>query len=44
MDKKIDECLAVCNKNDGWIVDTSTHRVCKIYNPDSYALFNKYFN
>ena len=42
--KKMDECLAVCNKSDACILNRSTHKVCKIYNPDSYALLNKYFN
>lgn len=42
--KKYDECLAVCNKSDGCIVGRGTHTVCKLTNPDSYALLNKYFN
>ena len=42
--KKMDECLAVCVKSDGCIIDKNTHKICKINNYDSYALLNKYFN
>ena len=43
--KKMDDCLAVCSKSDGCIINNrDTHKICKINNYDSYALFNKYFN
>jgi len=42
--KKMDECLAVCNKSDGCEVNRSTHKICKINNHDSYTILNKYFN
>ena len=42
--KKMDDCLAVCSKSDGCIINRDTHKICKINNYDSYALFNKYFN
>ena len=42
--KKMDECLAVCTKSDGCIINRDTYKICKINNYDSYALFNKHFN
>ena len=42
--KKMDECLALCNKSDGCIINRTTHTVCKVNNNDSYNLLNKYFN
>ena len=41
--KKMDECLVVCTKIDGCSI-RDTHKICKINNYDSYALFNKHFN
>jgi hypothetical protein len=41
--KKMDECLAVCNKSDGCTKYT-IHTLCKVNNNDSYNLLNKYFN
>ena len=40
--KKIDECLKICNKPAG-CSDTDVHKVCKVYNADSYNKLNKYF-
>lgn len=40
--KKMDECLAVCTRSDGCVVNATTHKICKINNYDSYALLNKY--
>jgi hypothetical protein len=40
--KKVDECLYVCNKLDGCSI-SNTHKICKLYNPDSYDKLNKYF-
>ncbi len=42
--RKIDECLEVCVKSDGCVMNKNTHKICKINNYDSYALFNKHFN
>jgi hypothetical protein len=42
--KKMDECLAVCSKSDGCVINSDTHKICKTNNYDSYALLNKYFN
>ena len=41
--KKMDECLAICTKSDGCYKST-THKVCKINNLDSYNKLNKYFS
>ena len=47
--KQMDECLIVCVKKDGcdgrdWLsMKTSTHKICKINNPDSYKKFNDMF-
>jgi len=42
--KKYDECLEICNKSDGCTVGESTHRLCKLYNPESYEKLNKLFD
>ena len=42
--KKMDECLDVCMKSTGCNkYDGSTHKICKINNPDSYNKLNKHF-
>ena len=43
--RKMDECLEVCVKSTGCRKETGggTHRVCKLYNLDSYNKLNKYF-
>jgi len=43
--KKMDDCLAVCTKSTGCNIDNGdgTHKICKIYNLDSYNKLNKYF-
>lgn len=35
--QKMDECLEICTKSDGCKVGVNTHRVCKLYNPNSYS-------
>jgi len=40
--KKYSECLDVCTKSNGCAY-TDTHRICKLYNTDSYEILNKYF-
>jgi hypothetical protein len=42
--KKMDDCLAVCTKSDGCVVNTTTHKICKINNYYSYALLDNHFN
>jgi hypothetical protein len=42
--RKMDDCLAVCVKIDGCVINRNTHKVCKVNNYDSYALLNKHFN
>ena len=40
----MDECLEVCVKSTGCRKESGgTHRVCKLYNLDSYNKLNKYF-
>ena len=41
--KKINDCLEVCNKHDGCVVGRDTHRICKLYTPDSYNKLNSLF-
>jgi hypothetical protein len=42
--KKIDECLEVCTRSDGCNVKlNNTHKICRMYNYDSYIKLNKYF-
>ena len=41
--KKMSDCLEVCAKSDGCSEGLDTHKICKIYNPDSYAKLNKFF-
>lgn len=42
--KKMNECLEVCMKSTGCnINDGTTHKICKINNPDSYNKLNKHF-
>ena len=42
--KKMSECLAVCTKTTGCSLDNKgTHKICKMYNPDSYNKLNKHF-
>ena len=39
----MDECLEVCVKSTGCREARGTHRVCKLYNLDSYNKLNKHF-
>jgi hypothetical protein len=43
--KKIDDCLEICTRSIGCDTNTykNSHKLCKIYNPDSYKKMNKYF-
>ena len=42
--KKMSECLEVCAKTTGCnVVNKDTHKICKMYNPDSYNKLNKHF-
>lgn len=41
--KKMNDCLAVCIKSNGCYGDHDTHKICKLYNVDSYNKLNKYF-
>lgn len=40
--KKVGDCLLVCQKLDGCSM-RDTHRICKMYNLDSYNKLNKHF-
>lgn len=40
--KKMNDCLEVCVKSDG-CYSNSTHRICKLYNIDSYNKLNTLF-
>jgi hypothetical protein len=41
--KKINNCLEVCSKSNGCVVGKNTHRICKLYTPDSYNKLNGLF-
>jgi hypothetical protein len=43
--KKMDDCLEVCTRSIGCDLTNgrTTHRVCKLYNLDSYNKLNKHF-
>jgi len=42
--KKMSDCLEVCTKTTGCSPDNrETHKICKIYNQDSYNKLNKHF-
>jgi len=41
--KKMNECLEVCTKSDGCVPKKTTHRICKLYTPDSYNKLNSLF-
>ena len=41
--KKMGDCLEVCTITTGCIVDTNTHRICKLNSLDSYNKLNKQF-
>jgi hypothetical protein len=43
--KKMDECLRICTKSTGCSSSSSsTHKICKINNYDSYMQLNKFFD
>jgi hypothetical protein len=42
--KKMNDCLEVCTKPDGCSIGKDTHRICKLYTPDSYNKLNSLFN
>lgn len=42
--KKMNECLEVCSKTVGCSVGVDTHKVCKLYSPNSYNKLNKHFD
>lgn len=37
------ECLEVCTKSNGCNTGSDTHKICKVYNLDSYNILNKHF-
>jgi hypothetical protein len=42
--KKMSNCLEVCTKSTGCAIkNEDTHRICELYNPDSYKKLNKHF-
>ncbi len=42
--KKMNDCLVICTKPDGCIIGKDTHRICKLYTPDSYKKLNIWFD
>lgn len=43
---KMGDCLEVCTKQNGCTLDKKrgdTHRICKLYSPDSYNKLNALF-
>ena len=41
--KKMNECLEVCSKQDGCLLEKETMRICKINSSESYDKLNKHF-
>jgi hypothetical protein len=41
--KKMNECMQICTKPDGCILQISTQRVCKSNSPESYNKLNELF-
>jgi hypothetical protein len=41
--KKIGDCMEVCTKSTGCSLKIDTHKICKLYNLDSYNKLNKHF-
>jgi hypothetical protein len=42
--KKMNDCLHVCIKTTGCNIEYGdTHKICKLYNIDSYNKLNKHF-
>ena len=41
--KKMGDCMEVCTKLNGCASKIDTHRVCKLYNLDSYNRLDKLF-
>jgi hypothetical protein len=41
--KKMGDCMEVCAKLDGCVLNRDTHTICKLYNLDSYNKLNKLF-
>ena len=42
----MNDCLEVCTKSDGCFIDKNggtTHKICKLNSPDSYAKLNDLF-
>ena len=44
MDKKLNDCLEICIKQTDCTIGYDTHKICKIYNLDSYNKLNKFFD
>ena len=42
--QKMNDCLEVCTKSDGCVPKKTTHRICKLYTPDSYNKLNRLFD
>ena len=41
--KKMNECMQICTKPDGCILQISTQRVCKSKSPEGYNKLNELF-
>ena len=41
--KKMNECLEVCSKQDGCLLEKETRKICKVNSLDSYNKLNAYF-
>jgi hypothetical protein len=41
--KKFGECMEVCTKSDGCRAGQDTHRVSKLYSPESYDKLKRLF-
>ena len=42
--KKIDDCLHVCTRSNGCSIESeTTHKICRIYNENTYNKLNQHF-
>ena len=40
---KMNECLEICTRSNSCVPLSSTHRVCRLDNPETYDRLNKHF-
>ena len=41
--KKMGDCMELCTKSNGCVIERDTHKICKFNTPDSYNKLNGLF-